>query len=65
VESYQLNIIDFDHRNSREKCQVMLRQWLRQDVAATWGKLADVADTISPSTGKSCDRMQGVEMSSI
>ena len=43
----------------------MLRQWLRQDVAATWGKLADVADTISPSTGKSCDRMQGVEMSSI
>ena len=43
----QLDIINVDHPNScEERCKVMLRKWVKQDVSATWGRLVDCMNTV-------------------
>ena len=43
----QLNIINVDNPSScEERCKVMLRKWVQQNLSATWGKLVDAAKAI-------------------
>ena len=43
----QLDIINTDHPNScEERCKVMLQKWVKKDLSATWGKLADAVKAI-------------------
>ena len=47
MDPHRLDIITVDNPNSCEdRCKVMLQNWLKQDLSATWGKLVDAAETI-------------------
>ena len=44
---FKLDIINKDHPNScEERCKVMLRDWLKQELSPTWGKLNDAAVSV-------------------
>ena len=42
-----LDIISVDHPVScKERCKVMLRDWLKKDCSATWGTLVDAVNSV-------------------
>ena len=47
IEGYKLDIINVNHRHCcRERCKVMLEEWVKQDLSATWSKLLDAIKAI-------------------
>jgi len=67
---YKLDIINVDHPNSCEdRCKVMLREWVKLDHSATWGKLVDATDSVSSQlctdTKEPTNQMQMINFGSI